>query len=86
MNLMETKKQSKSDKASRSSLHSASEFVGEVKQEIHRINWTSKDELKVYTKIVVAATFLLGIGIFAVDLVIRGCLDSIGTLVHWIAG
>ena len=38
-------------------------FFGDVKAELRRITWTSKEELQVYTKIVVGATFALGLGI-----------------------
>lgn len=62
------------------------DFVGEVKLEIQRITWTSKAELAVYTKIVLAATFLLGLGIYLVDLFIRSLLASLSQIVQWIAG
>lgn len=94
MNLMETKKNSETVTAkpqvkaaeSSSSLNQAKEFVGEVKAEIHRINWTSREELVAYTKIVVAATFLLGMGIYIVDLMIQSSLMGLSTIVHWIWG
>lgn len=49
----------------------AQEFIGEVKAELTKINWTSPDELKAYTKIVVGATFVFGMGIYFLDIVIQ---------------
>lgn len=93
MNLMETKKNAETTVPKPQtkmgggfSLHQAKEFVGEVKAEIRRINWTSRDELVAYTKIVVAATFLLGMGIYVVDLMIQSSLMGLSTIVHWIWG
>lgn len=50
------------------------DFVGEIKAELKRINWTSPDELKTYTKIVVGATFFCGMGIYFMDLIIQASL------------
>jgi preprotein translocase subunit SecE len=61
-------------------------FVGEIKGEVRKITWTDKEELKAYTKIVVGATFVLGLGIFAVDLFIKTCLDSLSHLVRYFIG
>ena len=54
--------------------------------ELKKVTWTSKEELIVFTKIVVGATFLLGLGIYGVDLLIKGVLNGFGTLVHLIFG
>lgn len=57
----------------------AQEFIGDVKAELTKISWTSPDELKAYTKIVVGATFLFGMGIYILDLIIQvslGILES----------
>ena len=62
------------------------DFVGEVKEEIQRITWTNKEELQSYTKIVVIATFLFGLGIFSIDLIIRTALDGLGQLIRFVAG
>jgi len=61
-------------------------FVGEVKQELKRIEWTSKDELKAYTKMVVACMFLFGLSIYMIDLVIRGCLASVNFFIKLLIG
>lgn len=62
------------------------EFVGEVKQELRKIEWTSKDELKAYTKIVLVSTFLFGMLIYLADLLIQGVLGGINFLVRVIIG
>lgn len=61
-------------------------FVGDVKEELKKVEWTSKDELKSYTKIVLASTFLFGLTIYLVDLVIQGFLGGIHYLVKAIIG
>lgn len=50
------------------------DFVGEIKAELKRISWTSPEELKTYTKIVVGATFVCGMGIYFMDLFIQASL------------
>jgi preprotein translocase subunit SecE len=57
-----------------------------TKQEFKKINWTTKDELIVYTKIVAAAIFAVGIGIYVMDLVIQGTLSGIGALIRAVIG
>lgn len=62
------------------------DYIQDIKSEIKKIDWTSKDELKVYTKIVVIATFWLGMGIYAVDLTIQSLLSLITVVFHWVVG
>jgi preprotein translocase subunit SecE len=61
-------------------------FFHEVKEELKKVSWTSKDELKVCTKIVIGATFVLGVGIYIADLVLKGALNGISKLVYVIGG
>jgi len=86
MNLMDTKKGQKTGGDSRGAMTKFVTFFGDVKQEIQKITWTSKDELRTYTKIVVGATFALGLGIYAIDVCLRSTLDALSTIIHWIAG
>ncbi len=58
-------------------------LVREYKEELKKVSWTTKEELKFFTKIVVSTTFLFGIGIYIVDLAIKGILQLIGHLVHF---
>lgn len=61
-------------------------FFVEVKSELKRVEWTSKEELKAYTKIVIACMFAFGFSIYLIDLVIRGCLDGINLFVKFLIG
>lgn len=61
-------------------------FIRELKEELKKVSWTTKAELIFFTKIVVGSTFLLGLGIYLVDLCIKGVLDFIGMSVRYIFG
>jgi preprotein translocase subunit SecE len=61
-------------------------FFGEVKGELKRITWTGKEELQLYTKIVVMATFVLGMAIYASDLFVRSTLGGLGAIFRMIFG
>jgi preprotein translocase subunit SecE len=61
-------------------------FVGDVKQELKRVEWTNKDELKSYTKIVLASTVIFALFIYLVDLGVQGCLNGINHIVKFITG
>ena len=62
------------------------EFVGEVKAELKRVSWTSKEELKVYTKIVVGATFIIGAGLYFTDIFMQKIVWGLGSLFHLVFG
>ena len=47
------------------------EFVSEVKAEIGKITWTTKEELVVSTKVVVLSVLFFGIAIYFTDLTIQ---------------
>lgn len=74
------------DKEAALSAWKPKEFIGEVKEELHKISWTSAEELKVYTQIVVGATFAFGMGIYMLDLVIQSFLNVLGLVIRFIAG
>lgn len=61
-------------------------FFGEVKQEFKKISWTDKEELKVYTKVVVAFTFLFGMSVLFVDVIIQQALSSLNGFIRLITG
>ena len=61
-------------------------FIQELKEELKKVSWTTKDELKLSTKLVVGATFFFGLGIYLFDLVIKGALDFVALVVHFIFG
>lgn len=62
------------------------EYVTEVKSEVQKITWTSRDELIFYTKLVVGATFVFGMVIYLLDLTIQGVLSSLNYILHLIGG
>ena len=61
-------------------------FIGDLKVELKKVSWTTKAELISATKIVVLATFCFGIGIYAVDLAIKGVLEMIKRSLLFIFG
>lgn len=61
-------------------------WMSGIKGEFKKITWTSKDELRAYTKIVVGATLAVGLGIYVLDLLVQGALSSLGLLVRAIIG
>lgn len=68
------------------SLKRGQEFVADIKSEIQKITWTSREELLVYTKIVVGATFAFGMAIYVLDLMIQGTLGSLNFLLNLVSG
>lgn len=84
---MEIKKPQQLTAAERNvSIKRAQEFVSDVKSEIQKITWTSREELLVYTKIVVGATFAFGMSIYVLDLLIQGMLSGLNLLLQFISG
>jgi preprotein translocase SecE subunit len=61
-------------------------FFRQVQEEMKKVSWTTKEELKSSTKIVIAATFALGLGIYIADLLIRGGLEFIRLMFRLIGG
>jgi preprotein translocase subunit SecE len=62
------------------------EFLADIKSEFKKISWTSPEELTLYTKIVVGATILFGLGLYVLDLAIQVCINSLGFVLHLIGG
>lgn len=62
------------------------DYIGDLKVELKKVTWTSKDELKVYTKIVVVSTFFFGMGTFLSDVFIQNVLKGMSALVKMIGG
>lgn len=60
--------------------------VQEFKDELKKVTWTTRDELLLCTKVVVGATFALGIGIYLIDLGIKGVLDGFAGIIRLIFG
>ena len=62
------------------------DFFSSVKQEFMKISWTEKEELKIYTKIVVVSTFVFGMGMLLVDVGIQQVLDGLNGFIRLITG
>lgn len=60
-------------------------FVGDIKDELHKITWTTPEELRTYTKIVVGMMFFLGLGLYVVDVFIQLALSGLNTLFRLIS-
>lgn len=58
------------------------DFIGDVKGELKKIDWTSPEELRVYTKIVVTSTFSLGLGIYCLDVLVQGLMSGLGVMIR----
>lgn len=59
-------------------------YIQELKEELKKVSWTTKDELKLSTRVVIGAIFFFGLGIYLFDLVIKGCLDFVALVVHFV--
>lgn len=61
-------------------------FLRDLKEELRKVSWTSREELAFATKAVVGTTFFMGLSIYFVDLVIKGSLDVVAWVVRYIFG
>lgn len=62
------------------------DFVADIKSEIHKVTWTSREELIVYSKIVVLMTLVFGMSIYILDLMIQGTLGALSLILRFIGG
>lgn len=68
------------------SVKKAQMFVADIKSEIRNVTWTQRDELILYTKIVVLTTFLFGLTIYGLDLSIQTVLSGLSFILRTIIG
>jgi len=61
-------------------------YIQELKDELKKVTWTSREELIICTKIVVGSTLVFGIGIYIADLAMQGLLNWINLFVHKVFG
>ena len=59
-------------------------YFKSIKEELKKISWTSKKELFLSTKVVIISTFLFALGIYLADIVIRGFLTVLASLLRFI--
>lgn len=62
------------------------DFISDVKQELTKISWTTPEELKTYTKIVIIATFCFGMGVYFTDVMIQTILGVLESTIRLIGG
>ena len=60
----------------------SSSMLSDFKSEMRKLTWPSRAEVIRGTKAVLASLFVFGIGIYLVDLAIRGALNLIQTAVN----
>jgi len=61
-------------------------YIQELKEELKKVSWTTREELRFATKAVVLSTLVFGLGIYLEDFIIRGFLNAIKMTVHFIFG
>ena len=59
-------------------------YLRAVQEELQKIKWTTKEELILYTKVVIGATFAFGFAIYFADLVISKSLNFLQFIVRLI--
>ncbi|MFS8563243.1 MAG: preprotein translocase subunit SecE [Rhabdochlamydiaceae bacterium] len=61
-------------------------YIRELKAELKKVTWTTKEELMLSTRVVIGATFVFGMGIYFSDLLIKGFLDAFSAIIHLVFG
>lgn len=62
------------------------DYIDDIKTEFYKITWTTREELIVYTQIVVVATFLMGIAVFFVDVLLQSAMALLRMIVQALFG
>lgn len=83
---MDIKKNQIASTESSLSSHKVKDFVSDIKSEIYKVHWTSREELLAYTKIVIIATLTFGMAIYFVDMIIQTVLNGLSFLIQAIIG
>jgi preprotein translocase subunit SecE len=65
-----------------SNVKKSASMLGDFKSEMRKLTWPTKAEVTRGTKAVLASLFVFGLGIYVVDLSIRGALNLIQTAVN----
>jgi|CXWL01.1.fsa_nt_gi preprotein translocase subunit SecE len=61
-------------------------YLQELKDELARVTWTSREELITCTKIVIGTTLVFGLGIYLADLCIKTVVDGLAAVFRLIFG
>jgi preprotein translocase subunit SecE len=59
---------------------SARDFLVDVKEQVQKITWPDRDQLKSSTGVILAFVAVVAVVIFGMDLVVRTTLELIGSL------
>jgi preprotein translocase subunit SecE len=86
MKLNQARANMEANKAQQKSRKSLFTHIQELKDELKKVSWTTQEELKFSTKIVIWSVLIFGMGIYLVDFVIKGGLEFVKTVVHFIFG
>lgn len=60
--------------------------IQELKEELRKVSWTSKEELRFSTKMVILSMLFFGMAIYGVDFLIKGSLDFVKMVLYFILG
>lgn len=74
---MSTLMEAKTKKKSLKKIKDPFTFISELKEELKKVSWTTRAELISATKIVIISIFAFGIGIYLMDLAIKGVLEMV---------
>lgn len=83
---MSTLMEAKTKKKSLKKLKDPFTFISELKEELKKVSWTTRSELISATKIVIISIFVFGIGIYVMDLAIKGVLEMVKRTLLFIFG
>lgn len=61
-------------------------YIRELKAELKKVTWTTKEELTLCTKVVIGSMFIFGMGVYLSDLLIKGFLDGFTAIIHLVFG
>lgn len=64
----------------------AYKYFENLKAEFKKIQWTEGEEVKVYAKVVVGATFVLGLAIYFADLIIHRVMFGLEAIYRFLFG
>jgi preprotein translocase subunit SecE len=78
--------QQKTKSMPRPSLRKAYQYFENVKSEFQKIQWTEGEEVRVFAKVVVVATFVLGMALYLTDLCIQSMLGGLEHILMWFFG
>lgn len=70
----------------KSKIRSFFRYLEALKEELKKVSWTSKAELKTSVKVVIVSTFLFGFAVYVADIVIKMCLQGISSLARLLFG